>query len=280
MPSLAMEHIQICMFKLVILAAASISLMSFGTAAADDKQTATDAQDREPTPAPIRGISKLTAEARTVLSKNIAEFAGRKSVEDLKAELTRRLLYADLNNNGLSIADFARKYRREEALNRIRGMMDIFSADDNGDGVVTTAEFDRAAELDEAQRAKSMRNIPSRVVPPNSDQAKQFALRKMTAFRNADVDNDAEITLAEGYLAPKSEFARHMELSRRGYMERQEIFALDFNGDKIVTKAEIEAGIDLFVKEAAADRISFPAITKPPVPSRYPDVQQPIQPVD
>ena len=257
------------MFKCITLAAAAISLASCDAAAVDTEPTAKDSAAVEPTPREFRGVSTLTPEARTFLSQKISAFAGTKSVPDLKVELVNSILQVDYNENGLSQADFSRNFRENEATSRIRNMIDIFRSDDDGDGVVTKSEFDQAAAIKQVRHEKHMRAMADRFPIPVQRVGKdnQKSLGTMTAFRNADSNGDQKITLEEAYRVPKSESAKMYERAIRHSMGRQDVFALDFNDDKIVTKEEIAAGVDLFVQEANAEGINFPEVSmqrKPP----------------
>ena len=216
----------------------------------------------EPTRKPFRGASKLSPEARLIISQQVSQSGGRKSVADMKIDIVRNILREDLDGNGLSKADFYYTTRSNEAQMRLQGISQIFRSDFDGDAVVTKAEFDRTMKAEQLRQDKQMREMQERRPEqdwsqnrPNNSQV----LRALTMFLNADSDNNAEITLIEAYLAP-NEMSRYR--SQIGRPDENPAFGLDFNKDDIVTKEEIEAGVDLFVAEAKESGVIFPEITE------------------
>jgi hypothetical protein len=247
---------------LLILLGASTSLLSAcNSAHLNFQSTGIVYPADEPKPKPFRTISELTPEARTFLSQLHYVFEGRRSVSDMKTEIVTDLLRNDLNDNGLSLAERDDNFRGRDSIMRLNGVTNIFASDYDGDGVVTEGEFDAMIYIKQLRRKKKVDEIRVRNLKTSESIIEDVAgpLRDMTAFKNADLNGDKKVTLQEAYHVP-------LEISKLKSQFRettnQAPFALDFNKDGLVTKEEIEMGIDLFVAEAQDVGVAFPDATR------------------
>jgi hypothetical protein len=175
----------------------------------------------------------------------------------MKQAIVESLLASDVNDNGLSEADLYDLGREQMGKSSADGISRIFQADYDGNGIVSKTEFEKSVER---QRLRQVRQFeaarardPSRQVPTNAFQ--DTVLRAQTLFRNADQDRDDNITLLEAYSAVRD--AGETREYTVG-LKRNSVFALDFNQDGLVTRQEVEAGIDRFVKEAKEAGVTFP----------------------
>jgi hypothetical protein len=246
-----------------VIATAVLPVLACSPSGYEFQNSSSDRQATEPKRRGFNGVSKLTPDARTLLSQKISGFGGRKSVFDMKIEIVRSLLRDDLNGNGLSQSDLIDTIRQRDTGVRLQNIMQIFRSDYDGDAIVTKAEFDKTVEIERLRRKKQMDDIRAPYSEnPRSDQHDDAAiLRALTMFRNADLNGDSKIALEEAYKAP-SEInrgqPRYQEISQKA------AFALDFNNDGLVTREEIEAGIDLFVAEAKQAGVIFPDVSEQP----------------
>lgn len=249
--------------SIILPVAAIMSLAACGAGAAPGPAGEVGVRPTEPVARSFSGISSLTPEARSFISARVTPFAGQKSIAEIKPDFIGNILNEDVNGNGLSQADFYDSDREQASARKVQEIGQIFRSDYDGDGVVTKVEFDRTMERERLRHQRQFEltsaRYPERVMQPNSFDG--ALLRAQTLFRNADSNGDDNITLVEAYLAP-GEMDRTFEVNARS--RRDAVFALDFNRDGMVTRAEVEAGIDLFVAEAKEAGVEFPASQPPP----------------
>jgi len=210
----------------------------------------------------FNGIKSLTPESRSIISQIISSRIEKQARADLKRIVREKVLRSDIDNNGLSLSDLSHVRNSGDTMRKISNIHQIFVADQDGDAVVTTKEFEHFLAIKQAQYEKQQLRRQERNPNRNNQYDKGFGankLKMMTMFRNADTDENGAVTLEEAYVAPVA--SHYSDRGDRALREFKRYKPLDFNGDGLITPKEVDAATDKFLTEAEELGIEIPEVT-------------------